>query len=195
MVVSRWAMVKVVRPLAELFQRILHQPFALVVQRAGGLVQNQDGRVLQEHPGNGDALLLPAGQLHAPLAHIGVVAVGQLPDEVVRLPASLAAASRPPPGWRRACRRRCFHRSVPENRYTSCCTTPMLLAQAVAAVTLRDVLAVDQDAPAGHVVKPGDQAAQGGLAAAATGLPARCCRRPSPLQVDVAPARSRSSSV
>ena len=31
------------------------------VQCGGGFVQNQNGRILQENPGDGDALLLPAG--------------------------------------------------------------------------------------------------------------------------------------
>ena len=77
MVVSRWAMVKVVRPCSQVFQGLLHQMFAFVVQGGGGFIQNQDGRVLQEHPGNGNALLLAAGELHAPFAHVGVVAFVQ----------------------------------------------------------------------------------------------------------------------
>ena len=54
------------------------------VVRAGGLVQNEDGRVFQKYAGNGDALLLPAGKLDAALAHIGVVAAVQRRDELVR---------------------------------------------------------------------------------------------------------------
>ena len=64
-------------PHGERFQRSLHQPLALVVQRAGGLVQNQDRRVFQEHARDGHALFLPAGELHPALAHAGLVAVGQ----------------------------------------------------------------------------------------------------------------------
>ena len=67
----------------QLFKALPHKDLALVVQCAGGFVQNQDGRVLQEYPGNGDALLLSAGQLDAALAHIGVVSA----------PARRAAAS------------------------------------------------------------------------------------------------------
>ena len=64
-------------PAGQLFQGLLHQALALVVQGAGGLVQNQDGRIFQEHPGDGNALLLPAGELDAPLAHEGVISLGQ----------------------------------------------------------------------------------------------------------------------
>ena len=35
---------------------LAHQVFAFIVQRAGGLVQNEDGRVFQKYAGNGDAL-------------------------------------------------------------------------------------------------------------------------------------------
>ncbi len=59
------------------------------VECAGGFVEQQDGRVLQHHARDRDALALAAGQLHAALAHVGVVAVaavrvGQVGDEVVR---------------------------------------------------------------------------------------------------------------
>ena len=53
------------------------------VERAGGLIQDQDARVFQDDPGDGDALLLAAGELVAPLADDGVVALGQSSDAVV----------------------------------------------------------------------------------------------------------------
>jgi hypothetical protein len=70
--------------MSQLFKALSHKDLALVIQCAGGFVQNQDGRVLQKYPGNGDALLLSAGQLDAALAHIGVVAVLQRKDELFR---------------------------------------------------------------------------------------------------------------
>ena len=70
--------------MSQLFKALSHKDFALVIQCAGGFVQNQDGRVLQENPGNGDALLLSAGQLDTALANIGVVAVLQRKDELFR---------------------------------------------------------------------------------------------------------------
>lgn len=48
-----------------------------VVQRTRRLVEDQQPGVLQEDPGDGDALPLPAGERHAALAHVGVVAVRQ----------------------------------------------------------------------------------------------------------------------
>ena len=55
----------------------------LDVDGAGGVVEHQDRRVEQQGPGDGDALALTAGQGVAALAHDRVVAVGELPDELV----------------------------------------------------------------------------------------------------------------
>lgn len=96
---------------------------ALVVERARGLVQNEDARVAQEHARDGDALLLTAGQPRAALAHERVVAVGQRADELVDvglarrfldfgLGGAGAAVGDVLP-------------TVPPNKYTSCCTMPM----------------------------------------------------------------------
>jgi hypothetical protein len=53
------------------------------VQVAGGLVQDQQGRVGDPGPGEGDQLALPGGQQGAPLADLGVEAVGQAGDDLV----------------------------------------------------------------------------------------------------------------
>lgn len=50
---------------------------ALRVQGGGGLVQEQDLGVADDRPGDGDALLLTAGQLGALCAHVGVVFLGK----------------------------------------------------------------------------------------------------------------------
>ena len=64
-------------------QRVLHNLLRLRVQRARRLVQQQNGGVLDDGAGDGDALLLPARELQAALACIGVVPVGQPADESV----------------------------------------------------------------------------------------------------------------
>ena len=71
--------------LHQLGQRLLDQELALGVEVGGGLVQDQDGRILQEGARDREALALAAGELHAALAHLGRVAVGQGGDEVVGL--------------------------------------------------------------------------------------------------------------
>ena len=76
-------MARVVRSCHQRLQGGLNQPLGTGVERAGGLVQDQDARVLQDDAGDGDALLLAAGELVAALADDGVVALGQLHDAVV----------------------------------------------------------------------------------------------------------------
>ena len=61
----------------------LDEPLADGVEGAGRLVEDEDAGVLEQHPGQRDALLLATRQLVAPLAHDRVVAVGQLHDPVV----------------------------------------------------------------------------------------------------------------
>ena len=55
------------------------------VQRGGGLVQDQNGRILQKHTGNGHPLLLSTGQKRAPLAHIRIEALGHCQNILVDL--------------------------------------------------------------------------------------------------------------
>ena len=43
-------------------------------ERRGRLVEDQDRGILQDHPGDGDALALAAGELDAALADLGVIA-------------------------------------------------------------------------------------------------------------------------
>ena len=66
---------------AQALYRFLHFCLAVVVERRGGLVQNQDWRVFVEGAGDGDALLLPAGKAAALRAEVFVVAVRQFADE------------------------------------------------------------------------------------------------------------------
>ncbi len=55
----------------------------LDVDGAGGIVEHQDGRVDEQGPGDGDALALAPRQRVAALADHGVVALGQVADELV----------------------------------------------------------------------------------------------------------------
>ena len=49
------------------------------IERRGRLVEHQDRRVLQDHARDGDALALAAGELHAALADLRVVAAPAFP--------------------------------------------------------------------------------------------------------------------
>jgi hypothetical protein len=70
-------------PRQQLLQRVLDQRLRLGVQRRGRLVQQQDGRVLEKRPGDGDPLLLPARQADAPFADLGLVSRRQPLDELL----------------------------------------------------------------------------------------------------------------
>ena len=83
MVVSRWAITSAVRPTQRLFECGLHVGLVLVVEVAGGLVEDDHDRVLQQQPGDRQPLLLAAAEPIAALADHGVVAVGQRRDHVV----------------------------------------------------------------------------------------------------------------
>ena len=75
----------VVRPSQSLLQRLLDRLFGLGIERRSRLIQKDDRRVLQEGAGDGDALALAAGELHAVLAAGRVVAAVEAHDEVVRI--------------------------------------------------------------------------------------------------------------
>ena len=61
----------------------LNQAFAFRVQVAGGFVQDQDSRIGQHGPGDGQSLSLSAAELHASFADDGVVTLGKIGDELV----------------------------------------------------------------------------------------------------------------
>ena len=67
-------MMKVVRPCPQPVERPLDARFGLDVERAGGLVEDQDRRVLEDGARDGEALALAAGQRGAALADDEVVA-------------------------------------------------------------------------------------------------------------------------
>jgi hypothetical protein len=67
------------------FQRLLHHVLALGVEGRGGLVEQQHRGVLQQGAGDGDALLLAAGEPRATLAELALVALRQGADELVGL--------------------------------------------------------------------------------------------------------------
>ena len=66
-------------------ERLLDLVLRLGVDGAGGLVEDQDARVVQDRPRDRDALALAARERVPALADHGVVAVRQLADEVVRV--------------------------------------------------------------------------------------------------------------
>ena len=82
---SRWAMMMVGAAVGQLLKGLLELGLRHAVQGGGGLVQNQHRRVLQEDPGDGDALLLSAGEQGAPFPTLGVEPSGRGHDVVIDL--------------------------------------------------------------------------------------------------------------
>ena len=66
-------------------QRRLDELLRERVEVGRGLVQDDNARVLQDHPGDRHALLLAAAEPVAALADDGVVSVGQRTDELLRV--------------------------------------------------------------------------------------------------------------
>src|SRR5215469_5443215 len=71
-------------PLGDLPHVVLDDPLALVIERAGCLVEDHDARIGDESTGDCNALTLTARKAAAALAHDCVVALRQFQDEVVR---------------------------------------------------------------------------------------------------------------
>lgn len=69
----------------ELLEGFLDDILALVIEGAGGFVEDQDRRVLKEDAGDRETLLLAAGELDAALTDIGVIAVRKFHYEVVSI--------------------------------------------------------------------------------------------------------------
>src|SRR5688572_1532956 len=70
--------------LHESLERLLHQSLAFGIERARGLVEQQDGRILEDGARDRDALLLTTREARAALAEEAVVALGELFDELMR---------------------------------------------------------------------------------------------------------------
>src|SRR6185503_16932798 len=64
-------------------QTVLDERFALAVERRGGFVEDEDARIGEDRARDGDALALPARELHPALADDRVVARLEPFDELV----------------------------------------------------------------------------------------------------------------
>src|ERR1700691_3933259 len=162
-------------------KRDLHQGLAFRVQRGSGLIENENRRVLEQCPGNGDALTLSAGEAKALLADHGIVFFRQPLNEVVRQ-GRLSGCDHPAdgdPGF--TVGDVVANRIVEENR---------LLGHVADLATKRSqgqipqVVAVDADVTRGDIKKARDQIHKGGLAGTA-GADQRHYLAPRDDQVDI----------
>ena len=71
--------------LDDLLHGLVDPVLGLRVHAGGGVVQDEDGWVQHQSPGDGEALALPTGEGQSALADPGVVAVGHFHDLVVEL--------------------------------------------------------------------------------------------------------------
>ena len=67
---------------AKVFKRFLDESLGVVVERGGGLVEQQQRGIFQQGAGDGEPLFFAAGEAAAALAGDGVEAVGTGADEV-----------------------------------------------------------------------------------------------------------------
>ena len=163
-IVARWcAMTMDVLPFIRRVQGLDHGLLGRGVQPGGRLVQNQNGRVADDRPRDGDALALTAGERHAALADHRVVAVGHLLDELVGVGQFGGAPDLSARGAR-ACRRRCSPRSVARNSSVSC-RTKLICSRSDFNRVPADVRPVDVDFPGHRIVEARNQADDGRLAA------------------------------
>ena len=144
-------------------QGVLHDAFGFGVQRGGGLVQDQDRRVLEDGAGDGQALALSAGELGPAVADVRVVALGLLHDEVMGV-GDLRGGDDLLPGGS-------FHAEgdVVENGVVEQDRILVHIAHQGAEVLdpqVLDILSVDGDAAAVGVVEAGDEVHERGLAGA-----------------------------
>src|ERR1700729_3887675 len=133
----------------------------LGVQGAGGLVQHEHARVAQQGPGDGNALLLAAGEPVPAGADHGVVAVRQPGDQVVDLGGTGGVLDLGIGGLGPGVAQVLPHGGVQQ--------VGLLADDAndrgeVGQPQVADVDSVDQDAAGGRVVQPGNQQGDGRLA-------------------------------
>ena len=144
-------------------ERVLDLLLGVAVERRGRLVEQQDRRPLEDGPRDGDALLLAAGELQAALADLGLVTLRRHADEIVDLGEprrflDLGIARLPA--------------AVPDVVADGVVEQDRVLRDHADRHAQRflghvaDVLAVDRDAPAGHLVEPEQQPRDGRLAGA-----------------------------
>src|SRR5690625_228156 len=135
-------------------QQFMHQYACLIVQRAEGLIQQQNARIVGQRAGDGGALLHAARQL------LGVMLFkAAQPDFVDEVAGALVLFRLAGPALAQPETDVLFHRQPGEQRVA-------LKDHAPVSTGSGDFATVKHDAPGSWLVQPGHDAQQGGLAAA-----------------------------
>jgi len=148
----------------ELLERVLDELLALRIERGGGLVEDEDGGVAQEGAGEGEPLLLAAGEQGAALADDGLVTLGHGPDEIVGVGVDRGGDHLFARGVRAAEQQVAVDGVVEEHRVLG---DDGDVAAQVGEAHRAHVVAVDGDPAGGGLVEAGNEVGEGGLAGAA----------------------------
>ena len=131
------------------------------IHGSGCLVQDDDRRVSQNCPGDGDALLLSAGQAQSPLADLRIISVRHEDDVLMNIGGLCRFHDFLHGGLRHGVTDVFRDRAVEEERVLQ--DRRDVPAQAFERHAA-DIVPVDQDIPGRRFVEAGDQLRQGGLA-------------------------------
>ena len=141
-------------------QGILHQTFRFGVQGACGLVQDHHRRVFEHRPCNVDALFLAARKFVTAVAYIGIIALWQLHNKIVRIGHFGRLNDFLVGGIRFGQSDIIAHRVVEQNgflRYDGHQVAQIPFAY------ITDINAVNRDLSTGYVIKPHQQMGNGGF--------------------------------
>ena len=145
------------------FQRVLNKPLALGIERRGCLVEYKDGRILKKYTGYRDTLLLTAGKSGPTFSYLRIKTVWQSLDKIKQIRIS-------------CCFNYFFHSGI---TFTVCDVISYRAVKKV-HILLHDtdirtqgllcyvpyVRSVDLNTSISHIIKSGEQGAEGRLAAA-----------------------------
>ena len=147
-------MTKDVRPRKEPVQRPLDELLRGRIDAGRRFIENEHGRVLEQRPRDGDALLFSHGELYAALADMRVVAFRQDRDELVHASRARHLLDFRPGRTGPAEAEIVKNGTVEEKRLLR--NDADLLAQ-FAEGNIGHVAAIEQDFSAGRLVKPAEQ--------------------------------------
>src|SRR5262245_36510264 len=153
----------------------LHNPaFGFHIHRAGRLIEDENGSILEKRAGQRDALALAAGQSHASLAHKRLVAFRQAGDEIVNVGGSGGSDDVPLAGARPGVGDVLRNAGGKQNRLLQ--NDGELIAQIRQGVVAQ-IHAIEQNGPGRGVEEAHQQIHQRGLARAGGAGYAQACAR------------------
>ena len=151
-------------PHHEPVQGFLDDPFAFRIQGGSGFVQDQDPGILQESPGYGDALALAAGHVDAPIPQIGIISLGQVPDEFICIGSFGRCHHFLPGGIQPSVEDVVVHRIIEQIGFLR---HDSHLFPEGSHGHIPDIVVIDQDGSFCHIIEPGQQVGDGGFACTA----------------------------